>query len=235
MASSTPPLFLQDSGDERESVLKPNFFGDSDEEMELEPTSPAVLTERPVSDEEDVIEERISRQWRDASPAQPKSSSSNYNSPIEINDSDEEEQYRRPHSPPTREASPSPLKKRRVSPEASADTASSLPTGDLHDAVEPPSPTSLSTYLGEMIVADAWATCSGKGLLSAGERVTIHMELADEDKQSKKKAEKATASKGKSKQLTLTLMMKKDPPKAAGKAKGDNFIVRFSNEQGQGS
>ncbi|KAG8862978.1 DNA helicase rad5 [Tulasnella sp. 330] len=257
MTPTTKPLFLQDSDDELEnpstsnskpdSFGKPNFFG-SDDDLECESAQPFVKRRHDETIIDDVLEEVIEHEaWTARSPMQSalsSSSSQNLFDEIEIEDSDEDEELPKlASSPPSRHGEKSPpTKRRRLSPDIHAD-ASRLSVDPKLEAPmassQPPPrlPHSKSTYLGEMIVSEAWATCSGKGILATGESVRIHLELVDEDEAgSSKKAngkKLSSSSKGNSKQTTLTSMMKREPPKTSKKT--DNFIVRFSNKKGQGA
>lgn len=227
------PLFHSDSEEEEDPLgqsSKPNFFGDSDDEdeemqPEPEPISAPQKRAREEQDEDDVIEEipPPSASWRARSPPKDVSSSSAAPSPDVIDEDDEIEES----SPPHQARSSPPSKRRRISPPTSAPvnpTPSSPPKQ--HDS----SSIIKSPYLGEMIIAEAWATTTGKSLLVVGDAVHIHKELRDEPaKNTSKDASKPT----KGKQMKLTTMMKKAPPKPS-KKQVEGAIVRFSNSKGQG-
>ncbi|KAG9037341.1 DNA helicase rad5 [Tulasnella sp. JGI-2019a] len=257
MTTPPKPLFLQDSDDELENETtsssskldffgKPNFFGDDDDSLDFDVELPPTPRKRPydeivMEEEEDGIEEISPGPWATRSPQREAPSSSRPSSPVEIETQASDEQPPRPELaslPSSRERgdkSP-PTKKRRISPDIYEQT-SRLSVGPSNRACKTPPPTGMaeSSYLGEMIIQEAWATCSGKGLLSAGDSVRIHLEIVDDDdlESSKKGKEKkiASSSKGKSKQTTLAFMREKEKP-GNKRAKG-SFIVRFSNMKGQ--
>ncbi|KAG5652932.1 hypothetical protein H0H81_003075 [Sphagnurus paluster] len=109
-----------------------------------------------------------------------------------------------------------PPKKRRISP---APTAPTLPAF-------PP------TYLGEVLVPNAWSNVSGKGYIKNNEPIRIHR---DEQEDSKPGPSKPTAQGKKKgdgkKQMSLTAMLKPQPSKVKKKVKGDH-IVRILNTRG---
>ncbi|KAG8924089.1 DNA helicase rad5 [Tulasnella sp. 417] len=226
------PLFHADSEEEEEDPLgqssKPNFFGDSDDEdeemqPEPDPVSAPQKRAREELDEDDVIEEipPPSASWRARSPPKDGSSSSAVSSPNAIDEDDEIEE----ESPPAARSSP-PSKKRRISPPTSVPV---LPAPGSSSKQDVDSTVTKAPYLGEMIIAEAWATTTGKSLLANGDAVHIHKELKDEpSKNTSKDASKST----KGKQMKLTSMMKKAPPKPA-KKQVEGAIVRFSNSRGQ--
>lgn len=244
------PLFHSDSEEEEEEEeeedplgqsSKPNFFGDSDDEdqeMQAEPDEVPVPQKRAREEEDDEIIEEIpppSASWKAKPPPKDASSSSAASSPDAIDEDDEIEES---SPPPTRSSPPSkrrriptrsspPSKRRRISPpSAPAHLTSSSPPRQNDGSVitKPP-------YLGEMIIAEAWATTTGKSLLAVGDSVHIHKELKDEPvKNTSKDAAKAT----KGKQMKLTAMMKKAPAKPS-KKQAEGAIVRFSNGKGQGT
>ncbi|KAG8950664.1 DNA helicase rad5 [Tulasnella sp. 424] len=226
------PLFHSDSEEEEEEEdplgqsSKPNFFGDSeneDDEMRAEPYEVLAPQKRAREEEDDEIIEEIpppSASWKARSPPKDASSSSAASSPDAVDEDDEIEES----SPPPARSSP-PSKRRRISPpSAPAHLTSSSPPGPNGGSAitKPP-------YLGEMIIAEAWATTTGKSLLAVGDSVHIHKELKDEPvKNTSKDASKAT----KGKQMKLTAMMKKAPAKPS-KKQAEGAIVRFSNGKGQ--
>ncbi|GLB43501.1 putative HIRAN domain containing protein [Lyophyllum shimeji] len=108
-------------------------------------------------------------------------------------------------------------KKRRISVPPTSSTASTFPP----------------TYLGEVLVPNAWSNVSGKGYIKNNEPVKIHRDEQEESKTGPSKQNAAQAKKkgdGK-KQMSLTAMLKPQPSKSKKKVKGDN-IVRLLNARG---
>ncbi|KAG8923261.1 DNA helicase rad5 [Tulasnella sp. 418] len=93
-------------------------------------------------------------------------------------------------------------------------------------------------YLGELVLDDAWATCSGKGLTYAGDSLVIHRDMRTSDRgrgSSSKPSAKSMAKKPAGKQMKLTSMFKEAPkPVKTTKRDADDYIVRLSNKKGQG-
>ncbi|KAF9011125.1 SNF2 family N-terminal domain-containing protein [Cyathus striatus] len=114
-----------------------------------------------------------------------------------------------------------PSKKRRLSlPPASEQLTSST--------TFPP------TYIGEIIIPNAWSTISGKGYVKANDSVQVRREEQDPPKGSSSKlssSSKKKSSDGK-KQMSLTSMLKPQTTKRSQKKKGDN-IVRLLNKFGR--
>lgn len=111
-------------------------------------------------------------------------------------------------------APPPPLKKRRISPP---------------NAVPP-------TYLGEILVPNAWSNVSGKGYVKPDEPIQIKR---DEQIEPKSGPSKSATTQGKKKgdnkkQMSLTAMLKSKPAKSSKKSKTDN-IVRLFNSRGFGN
>jgi DNA repair protein RAD5 len=110
---------------------------------------------------------------------------------------------------------PPPLKKRRISV---------------------PPPAAQPTYLGDILVPNAWSNVSGKGYVKPNESVQIKR---DEQIESRPGPSKAANSQGKKKgdnkkQMSLTTMLKTKPAKSSKKTKADN-IVRLFNSRGFGN
>lgn len=110
-----------------------------------------------------------------------------------------------------------PTKKRRISPKVIT-------------------PTFPPTYLGEVLVPNAWSNVSGKGYIKCNDIVRIHRDdQGDNDNPGPSKTGVTKAKKkgdGK-KQMSLTAMLKPQPAKINKKKKGDN-IVRLLNTRGIG-
>ncbi|KAF8956086.1 RAD5-like protein [Flammula alnicola] len=128
-------------------------------------------------------------------------------------------------STPTKKRSESPTpmsKKRRLSPTQA--TPLHNPVADF-----------LPTYLGEIVVPNAWSNVSGKDYVKPNEIVLIKREQEDViPEASKSKPTKGSNDKKKSdgkKQLTLATMLKTQPTKANKKKKTDT-IVRLVNKKG---
>ncbi|KIO28801.1 hypothetical protein M407DRAFT_229387 [Tulasnella calospora MUT 4182] len=178
---------------------------------------------REEQEEDDVIEEipPPSASWRARSPSKDVSSSSAAPSPDVIDEDDEIEES----SPPPARSSP-PSKRRRISPPTSAPVH---PTPSSPSKQHGSSSVTKAPYLGEMIIAEAWATTTGKSLLDVGDAVHIHKELKDDPP---KNTAKDTSKPTKGRQMKLTTIMKKAPPKPSKKLV-EGAIVRFSNSKGQ--
>ena len=94
-------------------------------------------------------------------------------------------------------------------------------------------PTSQPTYLGEILVPNAWSNVSGKGYVKPDESIQIRRDTQIEPKpgpskiQGKKKGDKKN-------QMSLTAMLKSKPVKSFKKTKTDN-IVRLFNSRGFGN
>lgn len=119
-------------------------------------------------------------------------------------------------SPVPSESSPPPAKKRRLLP----DKVPALPpnTGD--------------SYLGCLVVGNAWSTSKGKGYISPGDEVLVERDGLDDTPRSSKGRNKETADKGKKKQLTLKAMVKPQPSKFT-RRKAD-AVIRLTNKAGFG-
>lgn len=102
-------------------------------------------------------------------------------------------------------------------------------------STEVPADNSMVAYLGEVVVPNAWSNVSGTGYITANESVVIHRERQDTEL-TKPKPSTSTNGKKKAdgkKQVTLTSMLKSQPPKFNKKKKTDN-IVRLVNNKGFG-
>ncbi|KAG6911324.1 hypothetical protein DXG01_000995 [Tephrocybe rancida] len=110
-------------------------------------------------------------------------------------------------------------KKRRLSTSPSSTTPPAFPP----------------TYLGEVLVPNAWSNVSGKGYIKCNQVVKIHRDEQEEPNPGPSKSNGAQGQKkgnGK-KQISLTAMLKPQPSKNKKKVKGDN-IVRLLNSKGTG-
>ncbi|KAG8904180.1 DNA helicase rad5 [Tulasnella sp. 403] len=176
---------------------EPNFFGSSDEEMD------------DLSNAESIPSEILSRFNNPANCLTP--------SPVA-------------HAPPTQQkhngksVSPiildlPPAKKRRLP--SSSSVHINVPS-DLSGSAVGTSPR--TWYLGEMVVADAWATTNGSRLC-AGDTVHIYRECPSD----RATPSHTRGSKVKRKDAKLTSLMRKQLPKPSKSAAEKNTIVRFSN------
>ncbi|KAF8079094.1 DNA repair protein RAD5 [Lyophyllum atratum] len=123
-----------------------------------------------------------------------------------------------PQRKPSGKDRPTSPKKRRISPS---------PT----PSIPPPF---LPTYLGDVLVPNAWSNVSGKGYIKNNEAIQIHRDEQNEPKPGQSKPNPAQGKKGGSdgkKQLSLAAMLKPQPSKVKKKVKGDN-IVRLLNSRG---
>ena len=119
-------------------------------------------------------------------------------------------------SPAPSESSLPPAKKRRLLP----DTASAPPsnTGD--------------SYLGCLVIGNAWSTSKGKGYVSPGDEILVERDDPDDAPRFSKSKNKEGADKGKKRQLTLKAMMNPQPSKFV-KRKAD-IVIRLTNKAGFG-
>jgi len=95
------------------------------------------------------------------------------------------------------------------------------------------------TYLGEVVVPNAWSNVSGKGYVKLNESILVQREQEDDHRlsTSKSKASNGASVKKKAdgkKQLTLATMLKSQPQKSTKKKKTDT-IVRLVNKKGFGT
>lgn len=94
----------------------------------------------------------------------------------------------------------------------------------------------LPTYLGEVVIPNAWSNISGKGYIKPNETVLVKREEQDLCQASSSKPKPVTISSGKKKQISIATMLKPQPAKtskSAKKKKTDN-IVRLLNNKGFG-
>jgi len=115
---------------------------------------------------------------------------------------------------------PPPPKKRRVSPVQSSN--------EPDDMFQP-------TYVGEILVPNAWSNVSGKGYVKVNDSICIQREEFEEVKpgpSSSKIKQDPKKANGK-KQITLSSMLKSQPIKANKRKSSDN-IVRLVNNKGFG-
>jgi DNA repair protein RAD5 len=112
-----------------------------------------------------------------------------------------------------------PLKKRRLSPQDTHNPTSSFPP----------------TYLGEVLITNAWSNVSGKGYVKPNESIQIQRDEVTAPKPGPSKPTKSVNKKsgdGK-KQLSLATMLKPQPTNIFKKKKVDT-IVRLVNSRGFG-
>jgi DNA repair protein RAD5 len=123
-------------------------------------------------------------------------------------------------TPEQKPLSPAPVaKKRRVS------SPQRIPT-------ELSADNSMVAYLGEVVVPNAWSNVSGTGYITTNESVVIHRERQGTQPKPSTSTNGKKKTDGK-KQVTLTSMLKSQPPKVNKKKKTDN-IVRLVNNKGFG-
>lgn len=119
--------------------------------------------------------------------------------------------------------SPGPVsKKRRLLPE--------------HESVPNLATNFLPTYLGEVIVPNAWSNVSGKGYVKPNEAVFVKREERNLPQAGKSKPKSTIVSSGKKKQISIATMLKPQPAKTSNLAKKKNTdnIVRLVNNKGFG-
>lgn len=106
-----------------------------------------------------------------------------------------------------------PKKKQRLSPD-----------------VPPPVPitSKQDTYLGSLVVGNAWSTVKGKGYTQSGDEVLVERDSFDAGPSNRGKGK----DRGQKKQLTLTAMMKSRPPNFAKRKPAT--VVRLTNKAGFG-
>lgn len=97
------------------------------------------------------------------------------------------------------------------------------------------------TYLGELVVPNAWSNVSGRGYVKVNDSIQIKRDQQESPNPGPSKAEASKSSNGKKKpdgkrQITLSNMLKPQPIKSnnSRKKKGDT-IVRLVNNKGFGS
>jgi DNA repair protein RAD5 len=91
----------------------------------------------------------------------------------------------------------------------------------------------LPTYLGDILVENAWSTVSGKGYVKAGEPLLIQRDEIH-SVSSSSKAHKGAKKTGGKKQVSITSMLKPQPAARATKKRVDT-VVRISNQRGSGN
>jgi DNA repair protein RAD5 len=91
---------------------------------------------------------------------------------------------------------------------------------------------SMVAYLGEVVVPNAWSNVSGTGYITTNESVVVHRERQGTQPKPSTSTNGKKKTDGK-KQVTLTSMLKSQPPKVNKKKKTDN-IVRLVNNKGFG-
>ena len=97
---------------------------------------------------------------------------------------------------------------------------------------ELPEDNSMLAYLGEVVVPNAWSNVSGRGYVTANESVIIYRERQGTKPNPTTSMNVKKKTDGK-KQVTLTSMLKSQPPKKINKKKTDT-IVRLVNNKGIG-
>lgn len=209
------------------SSSKPNFFGDSDDEpMNVEDVAlkPQERTRTEVDPDDDEIEEISPNDLNMKSSSRLPSPGSSAE-PFEL-DSDVEEDTKGDEVPRLLANGSIPAsKKRKLSPDIESPSQVPYP-------MQPDLKGRNSMYLGETIITEAWATCSGKNLLKASDPIHVHLDVVEVRE---KKVKGPTTSREPSKQLKLTSMLKKPPlQKFSKKPVDDGKIVRFSNTRNQG-
>jgi len=103
-------------------------------------------------------------------------------------------------------------------------------------STELPGDNSMLAYLGEVVVPNAWSNVSGRGYVTANESVMIYRERQG-TQPSKPNPTTSVNDKNKTngkKQVTLTSMLKSQPPKKVNKKKKTDTIVRLVNNKGIG-
>jgi DNA repair protein RAD5 len=152
-------------------------------------------------------------------------------------DSDNEIQLLNHHPPSSRRAS-------SIHSVDKAPSPSPAPPTESFKAIFPPtkkrrlsvthaaSPVFPPTYLGEVMVPNAWSNVSGRGYIKPNDSIQIQRDDQEENKPgpSKPLGKKKGDNK---KQMSLTAMLKAQPAKPWKKKKNDN-IVRIINSRGFG-
>jgi len=131
----------------------------------------------------------------------------------------------KPLSPVPQTKDPTPksntrAKKRRLSPPRTTSASDDFPP----------------TYLGEVLVPNAWSNVSGKGYVACNDPIRVYRDNENENGNSG--SSKTAAVKGKKgagqKQLSLSAMLKPQPSKPNNKKKKEDTIVRLLNSHGTG-
>lgn len=127
---------------------------------------------------------------------------------------------------------PTPTPKQKAEP-CSSPAAKKPRLTTVAAKIIPPAITISPTYLGEVIIPNAWSNVSGKGYIKSGDTVSVRREQDMDAGPSNVKAGANTKSK---KQATLTGMLKAQPTKATNlKKKKADTIVRLCNKKGVGA
>jgi len=106
-----------------------------------------------------------------------------------------------------------PGKKRRLSP-----------TLEIH----PQTSLFRPTYLGDVLIANAWSTASGKGYVKSGDSVIIQKDEPTTSSSSRSRSQRPVKKIGDKQQVTIASMMKLQKTKKA------DTIVRILNQRGFG-
>ncbi|RDB29142.1 DNA repair protein RAD5 [Hypsizygus marmoreus] len=186
------------------------FIQDSDDDEPMEPIEHSPLPhKRKIIIPDDVLDEAL--ELPSAGPSSRHSSSSRT-----LDEVSKKSASPTPKSKPSKKSdSRPPAKKRRISPPAASSTPLPFPP----------------TYLGEILIPNAWSNVSGKGYIKCNDPIQIHR---DEQVESKPGPSKSAANGKKGdgkKQMSLTAMLKPLPSKAKKKVKTDS-IVRILNSRG---
>jgi DNA repair protein RAD5 len=111
---------------------------------------------------------------------------------------------------------------------------STIPTSSMPSSSSNKKSKFRTTYLGEFIVPDAYATLSGRGYLQPGDEVFIVRDLPSSSIKGKKKVSGGTSSassnkSGGAKQSKLSFAPAVTTSKKGASKKDDNVIIRFEN------
>ena len=113
-----------------------------------------------------------------------------------------------------------PAKKRRLPPPRTTSAPGNFPP----------------TYLGEVLVPNAWSNVSGRGYVACNDPIRIYRD--NESENSNSGSSKTAAIKGKKgsgkKQMSLSAMLKPQPSKPNNKKKKEDTIVRLLSSRGTG-
>lgn len=120
--------------------------------------------------------------------------------------------------PKTAEQEGPPVKKRRLSPKNVSPSSQAFPP----------------TYIGEVLIPDAWSTTSGKGIIKPNDSILVQRDEPNIPKAGLSKPPTNGKKPGGKKQMSLPNMFKSQAPKNFQKKKTDT-IVRLLSERGIGS
>ena len=91
----------------------------------------------------------------------------------------------------------------------------------------------LPTYMGEVVISNAWSNVSGKGYVKPNETVVVKREEQDLPQAGTSKPKPTAVQSGNKKQISIATMLKPQPAKSTKKKKKDH-IVRLVNNNGSG-